>query len=343
MSSICQAAVKISTKGQAYDFYSKGDKVLLEDYTSSSGKTLKNAYRMCGKKCEDDFCKRHQENDMTFLQLVEEDNFNLAADIELEDGGYFAKAIKKSEVSAKKMKYSEKQSQDELQKDVEQIKIEVTETIMKEVMKLKEEFQQKLKELEEKMIIDPSTGKEMTIVEEKIEKMSINEEQNIETESEQESEQESENESEQESEDESKPDTKKTKQIVNEESGSESEEEEIEIEEMTTIDGRVIHVHEDTSNVYDVENGSVVGKLMRVDSSKHFEAPVQKLGEGYIVGEFFTYNDEEYIRDWLTNSVFEFSNDRCVYLKHYTLKIDKNTNEYTLIKSKSKKKKKNSS
>ena len=108
-----------------------------------------------------------------------------------------------------------------------------------------------------------------------------------------------------------------------------------------TTDGRVIHVDQLTSNVYDVETGTVVGKLMKVNETKSYTAPIQKLGDGYIVAEFITYDEEEYIRDWLTDNVFEFSNDRCTFLKKFTLKINKN-NEYTLIKNKSKKKKKSS-
>ena len=338
MASICQAAVKISTKGQAFNFYEKGDKILLEDYISSSGKTLKNAYRMCSKKCSDNFCKRHEENDMTFNQFLEENNCNLATEIDMEDGGYFCKIIKKSEIQAKKMKLNE--DNDEPPLDIEQIKIQITKEIMDEVIKLKEEFEQKLKLLENKIIIDPSNGKEI-FIEEKIEKLEI-ESNNFETETEEESSSEIENISELETD---KEEEQTSKIDIKEEnvsgSGSESEEE-IELEEISTTDGRVIHVDQLTSNVYDVETGTIVGKLMKVNDTKSYTAPIHKLGDGYIVAEFFTYDEEEYIRDWLTDNVFEFSNDRCTFLKKYTLKINKD-NEYTLIKNKSKKKKKKSS
>ena len=352
MASICQAAVKIATQGSAYKLYCEGNKILIEDYISdTSGKSLKNAYRMCSKKCSDNFCKRHQENDMTFNQFLEEENFYLATDAETENDGYFAKVIKKSEIKAKKIKLSEDKSNDEPQQDLEQIKLQITEEIMNQVLKMKEEFDQKLKSLEEKLIINPSTGKEIPTIEEKIEKLKI-QSNNFDTETEEEPESEidkmseSESEAETEVESEAEPEVKSVNEVksqpkVEEYQSSESEEE-IEVEQISTIDGRTILVNQQNSDVIDETTSQVVGKLMKIDETKHFEAPIQKLGDGYIVADFFSYNDEEYIRDWLTNSVFQFVNERCKYLKDFTLKINKN-NEYTLIKNKSKKKKKKSS
>jgi hypothetical protein len=299
---------------------------------------------------------------MTFNQFLEEENFYLATDAETENDGYFAKVIKKSEIKAKKIKLSEDKSNDEPQQDLEQIKLQITEEIMSEVLKMKEDFDKKLKLLEEKLIINPSTSEEISTIEEKMEKLQIPDILLFNTKTEEQAESEidkmsgSESESESESEAEPKIETEAEPKIeseaeseiesvneiesqpkVEEYQSSESEEE-IEVEQITTIDGRTILVNQQNSDVIDETTSQVVGKLMKIDETKHFEAPIQKLGDGYIVAETFTYNDEEYIRDWLKNSVFQFVNDRCKYVRNYTLKIN-SKNEYNLIKKKFKKKK----